>query len=84
MTRVADALSGINRLGLDTSPFIYLVERYPNILTRFGLCLSALMRERQKRLPLLSRSPKCLPCRCGQATPKQQRFIAHACYSVVM
>lgn len=30
--KVADALSGKNRLGVDTSPFIYLVERFPRYI----------------------------------------------------
>lgn len=28
MTRLADALAGVTRLGLDTAPFIYFVERH--------------------------------------------------------
>lgn len=29
MTRLADALAGVTKLGLDTSPVIYFVERHP-------------------------------------------------------
>jgi hypothetical protein len=28
MTKLADALAGVTKLGLDTSPFIYFVERH--------------------------------------------------------
>ncbi len=34
MTLLDDALRNVSRLGLDTSPFIYLIERHPTYLTR--------------------------------------------------
>lgn len=32
MTRLTDALAGATRIGFDTSPFIYFVERHPSYL----------------------------------------------------
>lgn len=34
MTTVADALAAVYRLGFDTSPFIYLIERHPQYVDR--------------------------------------------------
>src|SRR5579871_3712938 len=34
MTQLAAALSGVVKVGLDTSPFIYFVERHPVYLAR--------------------------------------------------
>jgi hypothetical protein len=30
MTILADALDGVTKIGFDTSPFIYFVERHPS------------------------------------------------------
>ncbi len=32
MTRLADALAGVTRIGFDTAPFVYFVERHPSYL----------------------------------------------------
>ncbi len=32
MTKLADALSGVTRIGLDTAPIIYLIEEHPDYL----------------------------------------------------
>jgi predicted nucleic acid-binding protein len=34
VTRIADALARVSRLGIDTAPFIYLVERNPTYIDR--------------------------------------------------
>jgi predicted nucleic acid-binding protein len=34
VTKIDDALAGVTRLGIDTSPFIYFVERYPVYVDR--------------------------------------------------
>lgn len=34
MTTVPDALAAVQRLGIDTSPFIYLIERHPSYIDR--------------------------------------------------
>jgi predicted nucleic acid-binding protein len=34
VTKIDDALAGVTKLGIDTSPFIYFVERYPVYVDR--------------------------------------------------
>lgn len=78
MTRLDDALVGVQRLGLDTAPFIYFVERNPAYVN--------LVREVVRRVStgaLLGHTMDCgrpMPFRSlqhlGQAVPPSSQMMS--------
>ncbi len=84
MTTLAEALTGVTRLGLDTAPIIYFVEEHPRYYLRVSRAFQAVAGGRIVGITSMLTVAEVLVQPLRHPTPNDSRFVVRRRKSIAI